>query len=227
MRKVLIIEDDREISAMLAEYLTKQGLQTSVSYTGTDGMKLAKSGDYQMILLDLMLPYLSGDALLEELRKISNVPVIVLSAKETTRNKIDLLRLGADDYITKPFDLEEVFVRMEAVFRRNSENGLSNRYEHHMILLNTDEKSVTVLGHAVELSAKEYLLLELFMRNPSKVFSKNNLYESVWGEEYMGDDNTLMVHISNLRSKLKKAGADSDIIETVWGLGYRLGKETN
>ncbi|MNO88469.1 Transcriptional regulatory protein BaeR [compost metagenome] len=139
--------------------------------------------------------------------------------------KIDLLRIGADDYITKPFDLGEVVARVESNLRRTSRQIQgSKKFTYKDLILDYNRKQVMVNGVEVELTAKEYMLLEMLIKNQGKVFSKSNLYESIWNEEYLGDDNTVKIHISNLRNKLKKINPDENYIETVWGLGYRLYK---
>ena len=217
---ILIIEDDKEISSMLSEFFLQNAFIPSVAANGTTGLKMALSGSYNCVLLDLMLPYKSGDEVLKELRASSDVPVIVLSAKSLTQNKIDLLGLGADDYMTKPFDLHELLARVQTNIKRYG-NTLNLQNMGLLcfgpISIDTDAKSVTVNGQQVDLTAKEYAILELMLKNPEKVFSKQNLYESVWGEQYTYDNDTINTHISNLRKKL-----DSNIIKTIWGMGYKL-----
>jgi len=216
---VLIIEDDKEISSMLTEFLSQNEFSTSVANNGVVGLHMALSESYDCILLDLMLPYKSGDEVLEELRKVSDVPIIVLSAKGLTRSKIDLLELGADDYVTKPFDMHELLARIHTNIKRYSNAPLlSNSILRFCnIVMDTGAKTITNNGHHVNLTAKEYAIIELMLKNQEKVFSKQNLYESVWGEEYAYDNDTINTHISNLRKKL-----DGDIIKTVWGMGYKL-----
>lgn len=226
MDNILIIEDNEDVNRMLAGALTDAGYRVTACYTGADGIAEIRSNAYDLILLDLMLPYKSGDEVLKEARQWTDVPVIVVSAKDMVGTKIDLLRLGADDYITKPFDLGEVAARVESNLRRahkhKRENGM---YRYKDLTLDDGAKRVTVQGAELELTAKEYGILELLVKQGGKVFTKANLYESVWQEEYLGDDNAVKTHMSNLRAKLKKANPDEEYIETVWGLGYRLRKE--
>ena len=208
---------------MLAEALTDAGYQTKSAYTGTDGLNEIKDAGIDLVLLDIMIPYKSGDQVLKEMRTFSDIPVIVISAKDMIGTKIDLLKLGADDYITKPFDLGEVIARAESNLRRSRQYFTKNNtIQYKDMTLNIDTKRVTLNGKELELTAKEYEILELLVRNKGKVFTKANLYETVWGSEYLGDDNSVKTHISNLRNKLKKASPDQEYIETVWGLGYRL-----
>lgn len=221
---ILIIEDDKEINNLLCKALNKQGFITKSAYTGPEGLNMLKSESFDIVLLDIMLPYKSGDRLLSKLRLFSNVPVIVISAKENTQIKIDLLRLGADDYITKPFDIDEVAARIEANLRRVKNNREVNKLlKFKDIKLDTLAKRVFVDNLELNLTATEIKILELFLSQPDKVFSKANLFESIWNDEYMVDDNTLNVHISRLRQKLKKV-SEEEYIETLWGLGYRLVK---
>ena len=220
---VLIIEDDKEISAMLSELLSENGFITDVAANGVEGLRRAASERYNLIVLDLMLPFKSGDELLRELRSFSDVLVIVLSAKALTRDKIDLLYLGTDDYVTKPFDLNELLARILSNIKRYNGNcSIENSViTYGQMSLNTASKELTVNRVAVSLTSKEYDLLELMLSNPKKVFSKQNLYESVWRELYAYDNDTINTHISNLRRKLKDVSAE-DYIETVWGIGYKI-----
>lgn len=170
-----------------------------------------------------MLPYKSGDEILKEIREFSDIPVIIISAKDMVGIKIDLLKLGADDYITKPFDLGEVAARVESHLRRNSrKQDKTKKLEYKDMVIDTDNKVITVNGTELSLTAKEYCILELLVSNKGKVFSKANIYETIWEEDYLGDDNAIKTHMSNLRNKLKKANPDEEYIETVWGLGYRM-----
>ena len=214
---------------MLCEVLRDDGYEVDVAYDGMTGLQKFKEGDYQMLLLDLMLPYRSGDEILKEIRTYSDIPVMILSAKDMIHTKIDMLQLGADDYITKPFDLGEVSARVETHLRRYRKcNGKQQTDEDDLIYtykdlqLSSAMKKATVGENELDLTAKEYQILELLLMNQNKVFSKANLYETLWQEEYLGDDNAIKTHISNLRSKLKKANPEGEYIETVWGLGYRM-----
>ena len=226
MDNILIIEDNKDVNLMLAESLTDAGYAVKSAFTGTDGISEIKSHEYDLILLDLMLPYKSGDEILREMRQFSETPVIVISAKDMVGTKIDVLRLGADDYITKPFDLEEVAARIESNLRRSHKQEWAGKvYTYKDLALDDNAKSVSVQGTPIELTAKEYMILELLLKNRGKVFTKSNIYEVVWQDEYFDDDNAVKTHISNLRNKLKKANASEEYIETVWGLGYRLYKD--
>lgn len=224
-RSILIVEDDKEIRAMLASFLEQKGYQVWAAADGAVATTQLKEREYDLILMDLMLPCKSGEQLIREFRRQSNTPVIVLSAKTMLETRLEVLRLGADDYILKPFDLNEVLVRMEVVLRRSS--GVSDGSDKEDVLccgdlrLSLSDNSVSYQGQEISLTAKEMHLLRLFLENPKKVYTKANLYESVWEDVYYYEDNTINVHISNLRNKLKKA-TGQDYVETVWGIGYRL-----
>ncbi|MNO33160.1 Transcriptional regulatory protein BaeR [compost metagenome] len=225
METILIIEDQEDVNRMLAEALTDAGYAVKSSYTGIDDLQEIRSHAYDLILLDIMLPFKNGDELLKELRAYSDLPVIVISAKGMIGTKIELLKLGADDYITKPFDLGEVVARVESNLRRSRTTRQENRlFRYKDIVLDAGRKHVMVSGTAMDLTAKEYMILELLVMHGGKVFTKANLYESVWEEDYLGDDNAVKTHISNLRNKLRKLNSQEEYIETVWGLGYRLYK---
>lgn len=225
MQKIMIVEDDVEINKLLTDFLNKNGYEVFCQYDGLHVLDCLLENKIDLLLMDIMLPYRSGDIVLSDIRKHSTVPVIIISAKETTQNKIDLLRLGADDYITKPFDMEEVLARMESNLRRNLiQNGSQSFFQHEDLILDFEKNTVFLQGKELFLTAKEYAILELLMKYPDKVFSKANLFQSIWGTEYISEDNTLNVHISNLRNKLKNINPDEDYIDTIWGIGYRLHK---
>lgn len=233
MKKILVIEDDREINNLICEFLSKNGYETVSARDGITGLrKFENEKSVDLVILDLMLPYKSGDGVLSEIRRMSNIPVIVTSAKDMIQTKVDIMRLGADDYITKPFDLDELLVRIEAVLRRCSgadirlaATGNGNKtYAFKNLVLDDSLKEARVKGNLLELTAKEYEILKLLTANPRKLFSKANLYESVWNEPYYAEDNTLKVHMSNIRNKIKKYDSE-EYIETVWGMGYKIKSE--
>ena len=227
MENILIIEDNKDLNLMLSQAIKDAGYNVKSSFTGTDGLNEIKTNAYNLILLDIMLPYKSGDQILKEVREFSSVPIIIISAKDMISTKIDLLKLGADDYITKPFDLGEVVARVESNLRRYSisMSKPTSIFTYKDITLDTNTKEVKIGKNILDLTATEYMILELLIKNQSKVFSKANIYESIWHEEYIGDDNAIKTHLSNLRSKLKKSNPNENYIETVWGLGYRLSKK--
>ena len=223
MENILIIEDNEDVNLMLSKAIKNAGYNVKSSFTGIDGLNEIKTNSYDLVLLDIMLPYKSGDQILKEVRQFSSIPIIIISAKDMISTKIDLLKLGADDYITKPFDLGEVIARIESNLRRYSISAFqTSLFTYKDISLDENTKEVKIKDNLLDLTAKEYMILELLLKNQNKVFSKANLYESIWHEEYIGDDNVIKTHISNIRSKLKKFNKNENYIETVWGLGYRL-----
>ena len=227
MKKILIAEDDSEINRLICEYLSSQSYETRAALNGLDAVRIVREErDLSLLILDLLLPFQSGDMVLQKIREFSDIPVIVVSAKSETRAKIDLIRMGADDYITKPFDLDELLVRAEAVLRRYEGNARkpeeANVLTYKNLSLDMTAGNAAVCGKTLTLTGKEFAILGLMLKNPSKLWSKANLFESVWGENYITDDNTVKVHMSNIRSKLKKLDPDNEYIETVWGMGYRL-----
>ena len=226
-KRVLIVEDDGEIRKLLASFLKSKGYLVTEAEDGREASAVLLSELFDIILMDMMMPYKSGETLIAELKadtgsERSKTPVIVISAKSALDTRLEVLRMGADDYIIKPFDLEEVLVRIEVVLRRRHE--LENSGEvltYGDLTLDTQNSVAVCKDQDLKLTSKELQLLRLFLQNPKKTFTKANLYESVWQDVYYSEDNTINVHISNLRSKLKKAMGD-DPIETVWGIGYRL-----
>jgi DNA-binding response OmpR family regulator len=181
---------------------------------------------YDLILLDLMLPGMSGEELTKELRSHSYVPIIVISAKARMKDKINMLKCGADDYITKPFDKEEILARVEAQLRRYKKfitpEQTSERLVYQDIMMDMNSRTVEVAGKPLSLTSKEFELLAILLRSPGKVFTREDLYQAVWHEKYAIEDNTINVHMSNLRSKLSKYNPDQTYIETVWGIGFKL-----
>ncbi|WP_071394748.1 response regulator transcription factor [Bacillus tuaregi] len=222
---ILVVEDDNDINQLLCRIIKKSQYLPQPVYSGTEAMLYLEKQKWDLILLDLMLPGMTGEELLTEIRSKGPIPIMIISAKNEQQTKIDCLRAGADDFISKPFDVEEVSARIDALLRRyhySNETKQKNHLLHKDIQMDLEAKTVTVNGDLLTLTAREYAILALLMSSPKKVFSKSNLFESVWNEPFHGDDNTVNVHMSNLRNKLMKANPDEDYIETIWGMGYRL-----
>ncbi|MCL6626910.1 response regulator transcription factor [Alicyclobacillus shizuokensis] len=224
--RILVVEDDDDISQLLCNILRKSGYSPQPAFSGTEALLYLETERWHMILLDLMLPGMSGEELLVRIQRHSSAPVIIISAKGEQRTKVDMLRSGADDYITKPFDVEEVSARIDSHLRRylrsatDTENHL---LQHKNVILDLDAKTVVVKDQRLSLTPHEFDILALLMKSPKKLFTKENIFESVWGEPLMGDEaRTINVHISNLRSKLAKVDPAEEYIETIWGMGYRL-----
>ena len=223
---ILVVEDDLDINNLLCKILTKEGYNVRSAYSGTEAKMCMEHYDFHLILLDLMLPGINGEDIIKSVRKMKIMPIIVISAKAEQDVKIEVLRLGADDFISKPFDTNEVIARVQSQLRRymvfskpkDKERILRNKD----LILNRDTVEVTLDGKPVTLTAREFCILELLMANPNKVFTKSNLFEHIWNEEFLGDDNTINVHISNLRSKLSKIKPNDEYIHTVWGIGFKI-----
>ena len=226
MQKILIVEDDTNINNLLQEALSKEGYSCEQAFSGTETKLLLNMQEhgYELVLLDLMLPGISGEAVLEEIRKKGNLPVIVLTAKDSLDEKVEVLTSGADDYITKPFEIREVLARVQVQLRRKEEKetGIERDLSFKDMVLNRDTFQVRIDGRILsKITKQEFAILELLLRNPKQVFSKEDIFEYAWDESYMGETKTLDVHISNIRKKIKQVTSD-EYIETVWGIGYRL-----
>lgn len=223
---VLVTEDDTDINGLLCDILTRQGYNVRATYSGSEAKMCVEQYDYDLLLLDLMLPGINGENLILEIRKLKVMPIIVISAKTTQEDKINVLKLGADDFIGKPFDVYEVLARVEAQLRRYKEFSTSklknNKLIYKNIVLDTEGKEVFVKDKPLTLTFREYSILELLMTNPQKVFTRANIFESVWKDNFFGDDNTINVHISNLRTKLSQFDNSTKYIQTVWGIGFKL-----
>ena len=224
---ILIVEDDIDINNLLSKILEKEGFKVRQAFSGSEGKMCLEFFDFDMVLLDLMLPGITGEIFIEEIRKIKNTPIIVISAKTAMEDKINVLKLGADDFISKPFDVNEVLARVEALLRRSKITNSSEVVEtikYKNLILEPRSREVKVKGEELQLTSKEFKILELLVCNPKKVFTKANLFENVWQEEYLGDDNTIMVHISHLRDKIEEDPKNPCKIKTIRGIGYRFEK---
>lgn len=225
---ILVVEDDVDINNLLCKILSKEGYSIRPAFSGSEAKLCLEHYDFQLIILDLMLPAVSGEELISQIRQAKTMPIIVISAKLGQDAKIEALKLGADDFISKPFDVKEVLARVEAQLRRYM--VFSNVKEKQKVLkykdlvLDPEAVEVRVKGQLINLTAREFAILELMMSHPNKVFTKANLFEHVWNEEFLGDDNTINVHISNLRSKLAKIDPDTEYIRTIWGIGFKIGE---
>lgn len=225
MKKILIIEDNTDINNMTAEALRLAGYACTQAFSGTEGRLLMERDEFALVILDLMLPGLHGEALLPQLKSIRDVPVIVVSAKDSLDSKVNLLTGGAEDYLTKPFDIEELVARVGVQIRRfaRADEAEAHRLTYKDMVLNRDDFSVTVSGCPVTVTKQEYKILELFLSFPKRAFSKQEIYDYAWDDIYLGEDKTINVHISNIRRKLK-AVTETEYIETVWGIGFRLAR---
>ena len=222
--RILVVEDDPDINQLLCTIMRDAGYQCQPAFSGSEAMLWAERESFDLVLLDLMLPGLTGEEFITRIRRGRTMPIIVLSAKAGLEDKVNVLRLGADDFIPKPFDNLEVLARVEAQLRRYKQfsgGGGSAVLTHGDLTLDRESVTVTAAGKPVTVTAREFDILTLLMEHPKKVFTREQLYEQVWGGEYMGDDNTVNVHISNLRAKLAKA-SPAEYIKTVWGIGFKM-----
>lgn len=222
--KILIIEDDEHINNIIYDVLQKENYICTQAYSGSEGKMNAARHEYQLIILDLMLPGLSGEEFMNQLRTElnSDTPVIVLSAKEKLDHKLNLFELGADDYVTKPFEVEELLARINVHLKRTSRMKSVTRYTHKNLILDSESRSIRVNNIALNFTRQEYKIIEIMVKNPKRVFSKQDLYELAWDDLYIGEDKTITVHISNIRNKLKQYDKEETYIDTVWGIGFRL-----
>ena len=225
MTKILIVEDESSFSEALSFLLGKEGYEVAVAATGTDAIKQFNENGADLILLDLMIPEVSGVEVCKTIRTTSQVPIIMLTAKDSEIDKVVGLELGADDYVTKPYSSRELIARIKAVLRRGLGEDVATEHGIHSVAgirLDTGKHQVTVNGSQISLPLKEFELLEFLMRNSGRVLTRTQLIDRIWGGDYYGDTKTLDVHIKRLRSKIEADPANPVLIQTIRGLGYKL-----
>lgn len=226
--RILVVEDDTDINHLIAAILKRQGYEITQSFSGTEALLRLELEAFHMVILDLMLPGMNGETLLKNIREKmqKEIPVLVLSAKASLADKVQLLISGADDYMTKPFEPEELAARVYSCLRRGKraadpmlqDDGC--RYKN--LILSPDSRRVTVKGQELTLTPYEYEILYILVQSKDKVFSREALYEQVWKGGYYGEDNTVNVHVSNLRKKIAALDAEEEYIKTVWGIGFKM-----
>lgn len=229
--RLLIIEDDKDISEMLSSYLTMEGFLCEVAFDGQEGISAFKKGDFDLVILDLMMPIINGMDVLHFIRERSQIPVLILSAKAKDIDKAIGLGNGADDYIAKPFSMIEVVARVKAAIRRsnigqqltNNNSDLEDIIKIHDLSINGNSYSVTKKDIPIKLTQKEFQILKLLATYPKQVFTKAQLFESIWEDDYLGDENVLNVHIRRLREKIEDDPSNPKYVLTLWGIGYKLG----
>lgn len=225
MNCVLIVEDDSDINNFINDYFVIKGYSTIQAFSGTEGLlRLKNERDICCVILDLMLPGLSGEEIIQEVRKVSDVPIITVSAKNEEEAKIEVLKLGADDFLLKPFNLEELQLKVERNIQKylNQQVSYKKNEEFKNIILNQDTREVFVDGRNVYFTSKEFDILMLLIQNPNKVISKEKIFKEVWHEDYCIDTQTVTVHIKNICKKIKEINPTTPTIETVWGIGFKI-----
>lgn len=226
--KILIVEDDTDINNLIAAILSRQGYEAVQSFSGTEAMLRLGLETFQLVILDLMLPGMNGETLLKNIREKMeiDIPVLVLSAKASLADKVQLLTAGADDYMTKPFEPEELSARVYACLRRGRKaepaEPAKECLQFKNLSISADSRQVSVNGQEIALTPHEYEILCILVESPDKVFSRESLYEQVWKGGYYGEDNTVNVHVSNLRKKIAAADPSEEYIKTIWGIGFKM-----
>ena len=223
-KKVLVVDDEKLIVKGIRFSLEQDGMEVDCAYDGEEALELARNNRYDMILLDVMLPKMNGFEVCQQIREFSNAPVVMLTAKGEDMDKILGLDYGADDYITKPFNILEVKARIKAIMRRtggkSEEKSSARVIENRGMKLDLDGRRVYIKDREINLTAKEFEVLELLMKNPNKVYSRENLLKLVWGSDYPGDVRTVDVHIRRLREKIEEIPSEPMYVHTKWGVGY-------
>ena len=222
-KKALVVEDDKNIAELLRLYLEKDGFEVSIASDGGQGLRLAGEVEPDVILLDIMLPVMDGWQVCKEIRRTSQVPIIMLTAKGETYDKVSGLEMGADDYVTKPFEVKELIARIHAVMRRADGVAapVEKKLTYDKLVINLDSYELIVDGKKIDTPPKEMELLYHLAASPNRVFTRNQLLDEVWGFDYFGDSRTVDVHIKRLREKLEGV-SDQWSLKTVWGVGYKF-----
>lgn len=222
--KILIVDDEKLIVKGIKFSLQQDNMIVDTAFDGEEAINMIKNNNYDLLILDLMLPKISGLDVCQQCREFSHVPIIMLTAKGEDMDKIIGLEYGADDYMTKPFNILELKARIKAILRRSKNEQPSNLLKFREIEIDTDTKRVFVNGKEKKLTIKEFILLEILMSNPQKIYSRENLLKMVWGKDYPGDERTVDVHIRRLREKIEPNPSMPDYIQTKWGVGYYFKK---
>ncbi|ACA46064.1 response regulator transcription factor [Clostridium botulinum] len=226
--KILIVDDDKTIVEFLQIFLIKEGYEVRISYNGEEALDKIRSEQFNLILMDIMMPKLDGFEAIKRIRKLTNIPIIFLTAKDSQQDKIKGFISGCDDYITKPFDLVELSLRVSAILKRVSTSVAEENKDIIKVKdleLNLKEHTLYKEKNEIKLTPKEFDILFLLARNKGRIFPSSEIYERVWGQEFLENDNSLLTHIRNLREKLSDTVKNSKYIKTVWGVGYKIEKE--
>lgn len=229
--RLLIIDDEAPMRELLRLYLKNEGYEIDESTNGVDAINKIREKTYAIVLLDIMMPGMGGFEVCREVRQFSQVPIIMLTARNQLTDKVTGLRIGADDYITKPFERDELLARIEAVSRRGKEKDITEEKKDVLrfgdLIMKKSTHQVFYIGKEISLTPKEYAILQLFLLNKGRVFSRDDVLGLIWGYDYIGDYRTVDTHIKNLRDKLSEAGIPGqNVIKTVWGVGYKCNENT-
>lgn len=219
-KEILIVDDERFIVKGIKFNLERDGMNVTCVYDGAEALGIVKTKGFDLILLDIMLPKMDGMDLCRSIREFYDTPIIILSAKNNDMDKIMALEMGADDYITKPFNIIEVKARMCAVMRRNRNRRQNRESVFGDLIINYDNHQVLINDQVIDITLKEFALLELLSQNPDKIYTREKLLSLIWGQEFNGDIRTVDVHIRRLRIKIEKNSSDPKFIKTKWGVGY-------
>lgn len=229
MNKVLIIDDDKELCVLIKRSVLSEDIEADFCNTGKEGLQKLKEKEYQLVILDVMMPSMDGFETLEEIRKENSLPILMFTSKNDSASKVRGLRAGADDYLTKPFDMDELIARIISLIRRytrfNQTDGMTQQLEFDGLKIDIENRSVTTENGTFELPPKEFDLLLYCAKNQGKILTKQQIYEEVWREEYFYDDSNIMAIISRLRKKLEVNPGSPKYIQTIKGIGYRFNKE--
>ena len=229
MNRILIIDDDKEVCVLIKRSVLSEDIEADFCNTGKEGLRKLKEKEYQLVILDVMMPGMDGFETMKEIRKESSLPILMFTSKNDNASKVCGLRAGADDYLTKPFDMDELIARIISLIRRytrfNQSDGMTQKLEFDGLHIDIENRSITTENGTFELPPKEFDLLLYCAKHQGKILTKQQIYEEVWGEEYFYDDSNIMAIISRLRKKLEVDSGNPKYIQTIKGIGYRFNKE--
>ena len=229
MNRILIIDDDRELCALIKRSVLTENIEADFCHSGREGLARLEGGVYQLVILDVMMPGMDGFETLEQIRRESSLPILMFTSKDDNASKVRGLRAGADDYLTKPFHMDELIARVLSLIRRytrfNKPEGTPQQFDFDGLSINLDERCVSTVNGSFELPPKEFDVLWFCAENQGKILTKQQIYEHVWGEEYVYDDSNIMAIISRLRKKIEENPGSPKYIQTIKGIGYRFNKE--
>jgi two-component system response regulator ResD len=230
-KQILVVDDEWNMRNLLRIYLTKNGFDVFEACNGLEALDMVKRNHFDVVILDLMMPEMDGWEVCAKIREVKSVPIVMVTARAETKDKVQGLNLGADDYLTKPFEPQELIARVNALLRRTTVKETSgNEFNNNILLseliIDPDGRQVLIHEHPVELTPKEFDLLHVLASHPTRVYSRDHLLLEIWGADYFGDERTVDTHIKSIRGKVKKAGMTYNPIFTVWGVGYKFQRQS-